>query len=446
MPRLSCSHCGLPVITGKEVAGKIFCCYGCRLVHQIVGDHDRQGSQAWSILRLSIGALLAMHVMMLTLLLYTGQAEAASVQSFRRAMLLLAGPAMLLLNYPFVRGAAGEIRQRRLSLDTLIAVGTSAAFVVSAVNTLCGAGQVYFDTATMLPALVTFGRIIEATAKTQTRHLIHGLHTLLPRTALRIEDGVCREVDVCLLRVGDQVRVRPGERIPADGRIVEGRTIIQEAAFTGESIPRECGPHDAVMAGTINGEFGIVMEAQHVGEGLLLRRIIDLIEAARETTAPWERLSERVARYFTPAVLALAVSAGLVWFVVDGPTKAGFVTLAVLIVACPCGMVIATPIATAVAIGRAARAGIIVRGGDVLERLAGITVVCFDKTGTLTTREPTLARIECTSPSVTEEELLGRLATLESGSEHPFAKVIVTEARRRGIEIGRLADLQVIPG
>ena len=446
MTRLTCAHCGLPVIAGKDLSGNVFCCYGCYLVHRIVGDHEGQGSYAWSILRLGIGALLAMNVMSIALLLYTGQLEAATITHFRWAMLALATPAMFLLGYPFFQGAAGEIARRQLSLDTLIAVGSSAAFIVSAFNTIRGFGHVYFDTAAMLPALVTFGRIVEATAKTRTGRLIHTLETLLPRTALRVENGNIHEIDIALLRTGDLVRVRPGERIAADGPIVEGNTIIQEAAFTGEFNPRECGPGDSMIAGTVNGHFSFVMRAERVGEDLLLRRIIDLVAQARDAAAPWEGLAARYARFFTPAVLGLAVAAGLAWYVMDGAAKAGFVALAVLVVACPCAMVIATPLATAVAIGRAARAGIIVRGGDVLERIASMKVIFFDKTGTLTTNEPAITRVELSTASVTEEELFGRLAALETGSEHPLAKVIVAEARRRGIEIGHATNLRISPG
>ena len=447
MSLVSCAHCGLPVLAGREAAGLVFCCYGCALVSRIVGDRDRQGPRAWIILRLSVGALLAMNVMMLAMLLYTGGVEAAAVPLLRWAMLALAAPALAILGYPFLAGAAAEIRRRQLSLDSLIALGSFTAFGVSAVNTIRGAGHVYFDTATMLPVLVTFGRLIEATAKTRTGRLVRELQTRLPRTALRVDAaGEAREIEIGLLRAGDRVRVRPGERIAADGRIVEGRAVIQEADFTGEFEPRSCGPGDPVIAGTVNGEQGIVIEAVRVGEDILLRRMIELVERARDASAPWERAAARAARVFVPAVLALAAAAGLGWLAAAGPAKAGFVALAVLVVACPCAMGLATPLATALALGRAARSGVLVRGGDVMERLASVDVVFFDKTGTLTTGAPTLGRVELAHAPVSEEELLGCLATLESASEHPLARAALAEAARRGIEIGELADLRIAPG
>ena len=446
MTRVPCAHCGLPVIAAREPAGPAFCCYGCRIVSRIVGEHDQQGPRAWSILRLGIGALLAMNVMMIAMLLYAGSVEPHAVPYFRWAMLALAAPAMAVLGYPFVAGAAAEWARGQPSTDALIAVGSLAAFIVSAVNTIRGAGHVYFDTATMLLALVTFGRIVEAAARTRTGRLIRGLETLLPRTALREEAEGVREVAISLLRTGDRVRVRPGERVAADGRIVEGRTVIREADFTGEAEPRTRGPGDPVIAGTVNGEESILIVAERVGEDLLLRRIVKLVEQARDSAARWEQMAERAARVFVPSVIGLAAAAGLAWLAAGDPARAGLAALAVLVVACPCALGIATPLATSVALSRAARAGVLVRGGEVLERFATVTVVLFDKTGTVTTREPTLQRIELLDASVSEAELLGCLAALESGSEHPLARAVLAEVARRSVEAGRASELRIVPG
>jgi len=479
MPRLACSHCGLPVLAPTEgPGGEVFCCYGCYLVSRIVGSQGEEGVRAWVVLRLSIGALLAMNVMMLSVLLYTGSVEPQAAPTFRWVMLGLATPAMAVLGYPFVLGAAGEIARRRLSLDTLIAAGALAAFGVSAANTIRGAGHVYFDTATMLPVLVTLGKLIEATAKTRTGRLVRILETLLPATALRVEADGCatvglsdravpaqgtagqasrgtggaythlREVALAELRVGDRVRVRPGERIAVDGRIVEGRTTLDVAAFTGESGPRTCGPGDAVLAGTVNGAGGIVVEAERTGEGILLRRIIGLVEEASSSSAaaPSVRMAERVAAAFVPMVLALAVAAGLFWSFRGSVARGGLAALAVMVVACPCAMGIAAPLATALAIGRAARAGVLVRGGDVLERVGQVGTMFFDKTGTVTTNQPAVTAVESLVSGVTEDELLGWLAGLESGSEHAVARGVIAEAKRRGLEIGSVSDLQAFPG
>jgi heavy metal translocating P-type ATPase len=447
MARLVCKQCGLPVVVSGTVRGKdLFCCYGCYLVSRIVGASDEQGPHAWNVLRLSVGALLAMNVMMISLLLYTGSVEPQSEPAFRWILLVLSAPAMAILGYPFAAGALGEIARWRLSLDTLITIGSFTAFGVSAFNTIRGAGNVYFDTATMLPTLVTFGKLIEGTAKSRTAQLVRSLETLLPRTALKIGSDGPHEVPIGDLRVGERVRIRPGERIPVDGRILEGRAIIEEAAFTGELRSRVCGVGGEVIAGTVNGGDGLVIQAERVGEHLLLHRIIAMVEEARESGARLERVAERIAAAFVPAVLVLAAGAGLFWTLTDGPAKGGFAALAVLVVACPCALGIATPVATAFAIGRAARSGVLVRGGNVLEHIGQVRTVFLDKTGTVTSLQPAVRRIEQLDPETGENELLAWLAALESGSEHAVARAVLAAAKERGLDMGMVSDFRVIPG
>jgi heavy metal translocating P-type ATPase len=299
----------------------------------------------------------------------------------------------------------------------------------------------------MLPVLVTFGRVIEASAKRRTSQLLRGLEALLPAAALRLDpSGEACEVPLDAIRPGDRLRVRPGERVPADGRVVEGATTIDEAAFTGEPGPRRRGPGDAVLAGTVNGPGAVVVEAERTGEALLLRRILAAVEAARSRPASSERLAERAAAAFIPAVLALAIVAGAARTATAGAAAGGLAALAVLVVACPCALGIATPLVTALAVGRAARSGAVVRGGDVLERIGLADWVCFDKTGTVTTGRPRVARILTLDPGVTEADVLGWLSSLESGSEHAVARAVTAEARARGIAPGGAAALEGVPG
>jgi len=446
MPRPVCVHCGLPVLGRPEVAGPLYCCYGCYLASRIVGRQDGQGARAWDLLRLSVGTFLAMDVMMLALALYTGAVEEDAAGVFRWVMLGLATPAMVILGYPFLRGAADELRRGRVSLDALIALGSLAAYGVSAASTLRGKGHVYFDTATMLPALVTFGRLIEATAKGKAGRLTAGLETLLPKAAVRLGPDGPQEVPVADLRPGDRLIVRPGERFAVDGRILEGATLVEEAALTGESRPRTCGPGGEVLAGTVNGPGAIVVQAERVGEALLVARIIDMVDAARRRASPYERIAERAAAVFVPAVLVLAAAAGAAWLASGEAARGGLAALAVLVVACPCAMGIATSLATALAIGRAAREGVLVRGGDVLERIGRIGTVFFDKTGTLTVGRPTVVAVEVLDGAAGENEVLAHLAALESASEHALGRAVVDEARRRGIVVGVARDVQIVPG
>ena len=377
--RLSCSHCGLPVLSPvAEPSGPVYCCYGCYLVSRIVGGKTEDSQQAWNILRMGVGALLAMNVMMISLLLYTQAVERESVPVFRWILLGLATPAMIVLGYPFVLGCLGEVRQRRLSLDTLIAAGSTTAFVVSAANTIHGAGHIYYDTATMLLTLVTFGKLIEATAKGRAGKLIRSLETLLPGKAIKIVDGRPCDVPLDSLQINDVVQIRPGERFPVDGEILEGTTAVEEAAFTGEAEPRVCKAGDKVIAGSVNGTGAVLVLARQVGMGLLLHRMVRMVEEARMHPAPSQRLAESIAAVFVPLVLVLSAMTGIGWLLAGDASRAGLAALAVLVVACPCAMGIATPLATAIAIARAARQSIVVRGGDVMERIGQMRVLFFD--------------------------------------------------------------------
>ncbi|SNB46680.1 Cu2+-exporting ATPase [Geobacter sp. DSM 9736] len=443
--RTCCAHCGLPLAASGAVDKPLYCCHACRLVAGIVGSGN-DGERAWHTLRLGIGALLAMNIMMISLLLYTDWVEAGAVDIFRHVLLALSLPAMGILLYPFVSGAFQELREGRTSLDTLVAGGSLAAFAVSAVNTLSRTGHIYFDTATMLPVLVTVGRLIESSARTKAAHLLQAVDLLLPATALLVDGEGTREVPVGDLRPGDMVRIRPGERIAVDGRIREGCTVIEETAFTGEAGTAFRGCGDRVLAGTINGHGSLLVVAEEVGAEVLLQRIVALTEAALRNPARIERLAEKLARGFVPLVLLISVAAAAYWSMSGDPVRGGLSALAILVVACPCTLGIATPLATSLAIACAARAGVAVRGGDVMERIGEIGVVFFDKSGTVTESDFHLQRIEILDPETPETELLGKLAALESGSEHVIAGAIVAAARSRGIPVGTASGIVVTPG
>lgn len=451
MERYFCAHCGLPVASppfGKTPSAldrqEIFCCHACRLVAAIVGN--RQGEQGWHLFRLGIGALLAMNVMMISLLLYAGSVETQLVPLFRRILLALSVPAMLILIPPFLSGAVREISSRRFCLDFLIALGSLSAFSLSAVNAVTGTGEVYFDTATMLPVLVTLGKFIEASVKRRAGELLETLETLLPRTALRVTGDGTDEVALDALQPGDLVRVRPGERVPVDGTVVEGTSSIEEAAFTGEFLPRLCGKGDPVTAGTVNGQGTLLLRADRTGAQLLLHGIADMVQQAWRAPSQSERLAQKAAMVFLPTVLLVSAGALVFWSIQGLPDQALLSALSVLVVACPCTMGIATPLATSLAVARAARAGIVVRGGSVMEGIAGTGTVFFDKTGTLTSGTPQLNDIELLDPLATRVELLGRLAALESASQHPLAAAVKAAAAACGVAPGAATQVEVSPG
>jgi heavy metal translocating P-type ATPase len=415
------------------------------MVAAIIGKQE-QGDQTWNLLRLGIGALLAMNVMMVSLLLYTGGVEAAAIPTFRLVLLGLSAPALAILIPPFLSGAARELLAKRMSLDTLIACGSLSAFAISAVNAVRGTGEIYFDTATMLPVLVTLGKLIEASAKTRAADLLKSMESLLPSTALRQTAAGVEEVAIGQLQPGDRIWVRPGERVAVDGSILEGSSSIEEAAFSGEFLPRFCRPGDRVIAGTVNGTGPLLVQAEKTGAELLLHGIVEMIREAWDNPSAAERIAERAATLFIPAVLLLAAACMLAWTVSGDAANGLLSALSVLVVACPCTMGIATPLATSLAITRAAKAGIVVRGGSVMERIAQTDTVFFDKTGTITVGEPKVQEVIVLDPLVSEDELLARLAALESASEHPMAKAVVARAKERGIEIGSASQVRVSPG
>ncbi|GAB7028206.1 heavy metal translocating P-type ATPase [Geotalea toluenoxydans] len=437
-----CAHCGLPIRQSPvQTGGAIFCCYACRLIAGVIGSRD-EGDHAWNLLRLGFGALLAMNIMMLSLLLYSGSVETEVIPLFRWVMLALAMPAMAILLYPLVMGAL----QGRPGLDLLIVAGSVTAFTVSTINTVRAAGQVYFDTATMLPVLVTFGKIMEATAKRKAADLLHAMESLLPASALKIETGTAVEVAIEQLHTGDLVLIRPGERIAVDGLIHEGNSTVEEAAFTGEPLPVCRGPGERVLAGTVNGQGSLLVKTEQAGKEVLLQRIVTMIQGAWQNPSPAERIAERAAGMFIVLVGLVALASLILWTLADNPLQGFLSALSVLVVACPCTMGIATPLATSLAIARAATAGIVVRGGETMEQLGRTDLIFFDKTGTLTTNQPVLREIIVFDPQLTEDRLLALLATLESASKHPLARTISAEAARRGLELGSPAGINIYPG
>lgn len=450
----ACAHCGLPVaLPGRSAPSRdepcpppeIFCCHACRLVALITGRQE-QGEQALGLVRLGFGALIAMNVMMISLLLYSGSVEPEAVPRFRLVLLLLATPALAILLPPFVTAAARQTAAGKAGLDLLIATGSLSAFAVSAVNVLSGTGEIYFDTGTMLPVLVTAGKLAETSAKKKAGDLLHALESLLPDKALLVTPDGSREVEVGSLRPGDRVRVRPGERIAVDGRVVDGVSGVEEAPFSGEFLPRTCRPGDRVLAGTVNGTGTLLVEAESTGTELLLHGIGEMVRQAWQNPSGAERLAEKAASLFLAAVLFLAAAALLFWTLSGDPGRALLSTLSVLVVACPCTMGIATPLATSLAIARAAREGIVVRGGGVIELLARLDTACFDKTGTLTCGNPVLTDLELLDPCSSREELLGRLAALEAAGGHPLGRAIVAKARESGVRQGEAIGVEVSPG
>ena len=365
--------------------------------------------------------------------------------------LVLASPAREIL----VSGARAAARLAP-DMNTLVALGTTAAFLTSAVATLFphlfhaegGHAPVYYEAAVVVVALVLLGRFLEERAKGKAGEAIRALARLGARNARLVRDGADVEVPLERVRAGDLLRVLPGEKVPTDGVLVEGSTAVDESLVTGESIPVEKVPGDPLLGATVNGNGAVVMKATRVGKETALAQVVKLVRQAQATKAPVQRLVDRVAALFVPAVVVVALLSFAGWMA-WGPEprllRALLAATSVLLVACPCALGLATPTALVVGTGRGAQLGLLLRDAGVLEKAARVTDVVFDKTGTLTAGRPAVTALR-TVEGVDEADLLSALASLESGSEHPIAKAVLAEARARGLVLERARDVTAVPG
>ncbi len=369
--------------------------------------------------------------------------------------LLLATPVVLWAGYPFfVRGWA-SVRTRNLNMFTLIAMGTGIAWLFSLVATLMpgifpasfrgddGTVDVYFEAAAVITTLVLLGQVLELRAREQTSGAIKALLDLSPKMARRItSDGEDEEIPVDTVQLGDRLRVRPGEAVPVDGTVVDGRSAVDESLVTGESMPVTKTAGDPVIGGTINGSGGLVMEAEKVGRDTMLARIVAMVSEAQRSRAPIQRLADKVAGIFVPVVIVIAVIAFIVWALV-GPdprlAHALVVAVAVLIIACPCALGLATPMSIMVGVGRSASLGVLIKNAEALERMEKVDTLVVDKTGTLTEGRPSVTSV-VTTGSRTQDDLLRLAAGVERASEHPLALAIVEAATARGLTVPDVTD------
>ena len=367
----------------------------------------------------------------------------------------LATPVQFWAGWQFYRGVWGALRHKTSDMNTLVAVGTSAAYFYSMVAVLFPslfAAEaelgLYFDTSAMIITLILLGRLLETRARGQTSEAIKKLIGLNPQIALVIRSGEEREISVEDVQVGDLILVRPGERVPVDGIIRDGYSSIDESMITGESIPLEKKVGDEVIGASINKTGSFKFEATRVGKDTTLAQIIRLVDEAQGSKAPIQRLADVIASYFVPIVIAIAIITFVVWYFV-GPSPAltyailNFV--AVLIIACPCAMGLATPTAIIVGTGKGAEHGVLIRSAETLERSHKIRVVLLDKTGTLTRGEPKVTDI-IALPSFSQDEILRLAASAEYGSEHPLGEAIVRAALEKNLEIPPVSDFNAIPG
>ena len=371
-------------------------------------------------------------------------------------LLLLATPVQFWAGWRFYRGAWGALKHASADMNTLVAVGTSAAYLYSAVATLApqlfaGRADVYFDTSALIVTLILLGRLLEARARGRTNEAIKRLAGLQAKTA-RVVRGHApgEEVDVPVedVVVGDVVVVRPGEKVPVDGRVVSGESAVDEAMITGESIPVAKRVGDEVIGATINTSGSFRFEARRVGKDTALYQIMKMVEEAQGSKAPVQRLADRISGVFVPMVMAIATITFLVWLFFGPDPAFTFALLnfvAVMIIACPCAMGLATPTSIMVGTGKGAESGILIKGGEALESAHRLTTVVLDKTGTLTRGRPDLTDFVATD-DLTEDELLRLVASAERGSEHPLGEAIVRGAKGRGLVLAETEGFRAMSG
>jgi Cu2+-exporting ATPase len=448
-----CAHCGLPVGargTQRLLDGTphTFCCYGCCLAYLVHHGNRAESDSVWLLIRLGIGAFLAMNIMALSLLLYSGSLasdNAMLTQGVHVMLWVLATPVLVILGGPFLRDAWQAARAGRLTSDTLISLGALAAYGYSAYSTVSGGAYVYFDTATMLLVVFTLGRYLEATGRARAARSLEPLLQPGQQWATVLEHGGETPRRVSELAPGTLVRVRPGERVPVDGTVLEGESSADEAILTGESRPVPKSPGARMLAGSLNHDGQLVIRCTASGSSTRWGRICQSVRRAWLRKSRVQRAADRVASLFVMAVLIVAGMTLWYWSAHLPLDRALLVALSVLVVACPCALGLAAPLATSLGLAQALRRGCLVRGGVVLEALAHIRLVALDKTGTLTTGTAQVAGHEC-EPDVTGAELLIRAASLEQGSEHPLARAIVAAARELRVALSPAIRVRALPG
>jgi Cu+-exporting ATPase len=375
--------------------------------------------------------------------------------------LALATPAALWAGWPFFERAWASLNTRNLNMFTLIAMGVGVAWAYSVVVTVApglfpsafrgaqGAVAVYFEAAAIITTLVLLGQVLELRAREQTGGAIRALLDLAPKTARLVHaDGADEEVALDVVKIGDALRVRPGEKVPLDGEVIEGQSAVDESMLTGESMPVGKSTGDRVIGGTMNERGAFVMRADKIGRDTVLGQIVQMVAQAQRSRAPIQRLADQVSDWFVPLVLVVAALAFVAWAIWGPEPRLAYGLLAavsVLIIACPCALGLATPMSIMVGVGRGAQAGVLIKNAEALERLEKVDTLVADKTGTLTEGKPKVVALR-PAPGVSEDELLKLAASLERGSEHPLAAAIVRAAADRNLALAKVEAFESVPG
>lgn len=408
----------------------VYCCFGCRFAAAVTGETGDRGEMRWMATALGLSVFCSMNVMMMTMALWSYASapqspfEAGLADFLRWGGLLFTAPVLLLLGRPLAANAVEQLRRGSLSTDLLLLTGVVAAFLFSVVSTVRGSGHVYFEVACVILVLVTLGRWLEATGRLQASAALDELEQLLPDEVRCIDaSGVTTLIPRGLVAVGQIVRVLPGERIAVDGRIRQGRGVVDEQFFTGESVPVEKQRGDTVLGGSLNLEGDLLLEVTAPASSGALGRLVDAVRNARLQKGRFQILADRWAQWFFPIIAVVSLFT-LVFHGVQSGWEAGLLTaLSVVLIACPCALALATPLAIWAALATAAKRGVVFRSGEVLERLAEVRAIRWDKTGTLTTGSPQVVGLIC-DDDLERTEIERITATMTAGSNHVYSLAI----------------------
>jgi Cu+-exporting ATPase len=375
--------------------------------------------------------------------------------------LVLATPVVLWTGWPFFQRGWASLVSRRLNMFTLISLGAGTAYVYSLAatvipaafprgfRTMGGVVPVYFEAAAVITVLVLLGQVLELRARAQTGGAIRALLKLAPKNARRLRDGGEDEtIPLNRVKIGDRLRVLPGEAVPVDGAVLDGKSTVDESMVTGESMPSPKAPPDKVVGGTVNGAGSLVMRAEKIGADTLLAHIVAMVAAAQRSRAPIQGIADRVAGYFVPVVLAVAIAAFAVWALWGPPPALAYALLeavSVVIIACPCALGLATPMSIMVGVGRGAGAGVLIKSADALERMEKVDTLVVDKTGTLTEGKPNVTAV-VPAPGMTQDDVLRLAASLERSSEHPLAAAVMAAVGTKGIASEAVSDFSSVTG
>lgn len=430
-----CPICGMPLEPEMVVPGE----------PEDTSELDEMTLRFW------LGAAMTLPVLFLSM----GHFDQLDPHTSGWAQLFLSAPVVFWAGWPLLKRAGRSLITRNLNMFTLIGMGVMAAFLVSVAQTLIpGAfpealqGKFYFESAAVITVLVLLGQVMELRARSRTGQAIRELLSLAPGTARRIDPGGEYDIPVAEVKPGDRLRVRPGERIPVDGVVTEGESYIDESMLTGESAPVNKTQGAAVAAGTVNGAGSFVMRAEHVGAETVLARIVEMVARAQRSRAPIQRLADRAAAFFVPAVVAVAVLAFAGWMLLGPEPRLAYAlvcAISVLVIACPCALGLATPMSVMVGVGRGAQSGVLIKDAAALEALETVDTIVVDKTGTLTEGHPAVIAIYPV-PGVTEADLLAAAASVEQGSEHPLAGALLREAQQRNLSLSPVTDFHAEAG